>query len=106
MQFLSVVQNPVLAPFAKMDYIIREIARSMDLDPDKVANSMGAAAIQAEILKQFQAQMPPPPQGEVPAAPAGVQATDTTGSGGGNIGTGSVPTPGEPGFSANNGGQI
>ena len=34
MQFLQVAQNPVLAPFAKMDYIIREIAKSMDLDPD------------------------------------------------------------------------
>ena len=34
MQFLGVVQNPALAPFAKMDYIIREIAKSMDLDPN------------------------------------------------------------------------
>ena len=104
MQFLGVVQNPVLAPFAKMDYIIREIARSMELDPDKVANSMGAAAIQAEILKKFQAENPQPqapgmPGGQPQQGPAGVQATDTTGSGGGNIGTGSVPTPGEPGFS-------
>lgn len=105
MQFLSIVQNPVLAPFAKMDYIIREIAKSMELDPDKVANSMGAAAIQAEILKQFQATQPQSqaPAGAVPqAGPPGAQATDTTGSGGGNIGTGSVPTPNEPGFSANN----
>lgn len=109
MQFLGVVQNPVLAPFAKMDYIIREIAKSMDLDPDKVANSMGAAAIQAEMLKQFQAQLPPPPEGAPQAgppgapAPAGVQAQDTTGSGGGNMGTGTAPTPGEQGFSANTG---
>ena len=108
MQFLGVVQNPVLAPFAKMDYIIREIARSMDLDPDKVANSMSAAAIQAEILKKFQAQQgeQPAPQGPQ-AAPAGAQAQDTQGSGGGMMGTGSVPTPGEQGFSANTGeGQI
>jgi hypothetical protein len=108
MQFLGVVQNPVLAPFARMDYIVREIAKSMDLDPDKVANSMQRAAIQAEILKSFQATQPPAPEqgqqpGQPPAAPAGVQAQDTTGSGGGNIGTGSVPTPGEQGFSANTG---
>lgn len=104
MQFLGVVQNPALAPFAKMDYIIREIARSMDLDPDKVANSMGAAAIQAEILKQFQAQNPQPEmvQGGAPVPP-GVQAQDTQGSGGGMIGVGSVPLPSEPGFSANTG---
>ena len=35
MQFLQTASNPALAPFAKMDYIIREIAKSMDLDPDK-----------------------------------------------------------------------
>ena len=104
MQFLGVVQNPALAPFAKMDYIIREIAASMDLDPDKVANSMTDAAVQAEILKQFQAQNPQPqmPQGPQ-GAPAGAQVQDTQGSGGGQVGTGSAPTPGEPGFSANTG---
>ena len=62
MQFLGVVQNPALAPFAKMDYIIREIAKSMDLDPNKVTNSMQDAAIQAEILKGFQQPAPPPPR--------------------------------------------
>ena len=115
MQFLGVVQNPVLAPFAKMDYIIREIAKSMDLDPDKLTNSMGDAAIQAEILKKFQADNPPPQvdpnapqqqqgapqQGEQP--PAGVQVEDTQGSGGGQIGTGTAPLPGEQGFTGNTG---
>ena len=51
---MQTVSNPALAPFARMDYIVREIAKSMDLDPDKVANSMGQAAVQAEILKKFQ----------------------------------------------------
>jgi hypothetical protein len=115
MQFLGVVQNPVLAPFAKMDYIIREIAKSMDLDPDKLTNSMGDAAIQAEILKKFQAENPPEvnpnapqqgvpqPQGPQQGAPAGVQVQDTSGSGGGQMGIGTVPQPGEQGFSANTG---
>ena len=107
MQFLQVVQNPVLAPFAKMDYIIREIAKSMELDPDKLVNSMSDATIQAEMLKKWQEANPPEPQPEAPgqpqAGPAGAQAGDPTGAGGGTIGTGSVPTPGEPGFSANTG---
>jgi len=110
MQFLQVAQNPVLAPFAKMDYIIREIAKSMDLDPDKVTNSMSDAAIQAEILKGFQQPAQPPagpegvnmPQGS-PApegqAPQGVQ--DTSGGGGSQIGIGTAPTPGEQGFTGN-----
>ena len=114
MQFLQVVQNPALAPFARMDYIVREIAKSMDLDPDKVGNNMAEAAVQAEILKQFQAENPPEPQPGVPGppaagpqgAPAGAQVQDTQGSGGGTIGTGTVPTPGEQGFSGNTGPQV
>ena len=111
MQFLQVIQNPALAPFARMDYIVREIAKSMDLDPDKVGNNMAEAAVQAEILKQFQAQNPPEPppgapQPESPQkAPAGAQVQDTQGSGGGTIGTGTAPTPGEQGFSGNTGEQ-
>jgi len=102
MSFLGVVQNPVLAPFAKMDYIIREIAISMELDPDKVTNSMQAAAVQAEILKQFQATQPQPPAGP-PQGPPGANPQDPTGAGGGNIGTGQAPAPGEQGFSGNAG---
>jgi len=105
MQLLGIVQNPALAPFAKFDYIIREIAKSLDLDPEKVVNSMGDAAIQAEMLKEFIAKnpeaAPQPQQGQQP--PAGAQAQDTQGSGGGQMGTGTAPTPGEQGFSANTG---
>ena len=95
-------------PFVKSDYIIREIAKRMDLDPDKVTKSLGDAAIQAEILKKFTtppeppagAEQGPPPPPTPGAAPeqAGVGVADTTGAGGGNIGTGTVPTPGEQGF--------
>lgn len=108
MQFLGVVQNPALAPFAKMEYIIREIALSMDLDPDKVTNSMADAAVQAEILRGFQGQQAEQ-QGEAAAAtqqvPAGANPMDPTGAGGGTIGTGMAPRPQEPGFSGNGGGM-
>ena len=109
MQFLGTVQNPALAPFAKMDYIIREIAKSMDLDPDKVTNSLQDAAIQAELLKNFQQPAPPPqegmgppaPPGSAPQAVAGADAMDATGGGGGQVGTGMAPVPGEEGFTGN-----
>ena len=110
MQFLQVVQNPALAPFARMDYIVREIAKSMDLDPDKVGNNMAEAAVQAEILKEFMAQKEPasspqgvPQQGGPQKPPAGTGVMDPTGAGGGTIGTGMAPPPGAPGFSANTG---
>ena len=64
---------------------------------------------QAEILKKFQQPPPAPPEAgpQGPPAPpspgaapeqAGVGVQDTTGAGGGNIGTGTAPTPGEQGF--------
>ena len=99
MQFLQVASSPALAPFAKFQYVIREIASSLDLDPDKVTNNMDEAALQAEIMKGFQA--PAQPVGPEGTAPAGANPMDPTGAGGGNIGTGQVPMPGEQGFSAN-----
>jgi len=100
MQFLQIASSPALAPFAKFQYVIREIAKSMDLDPDKVTNNMDEAALQAEIMKGFQA-----PAGPQEGAPAGADAMDTSGAGGGNIGVGQAPVPGEQGFSANGQGQ-
>jgi len=100
MQFLQIASNPALAPFAKFQYVIREIAKSMDLDPDKVTNNMDEAALQAEIMKGFQAPAQAQ-EGAGMAAPAGVDAMDTSGAGGGNIGVGQAPVPGEQGFSAN-----
>jgi len=103
MQFLGVVSNPVLAPFAKMDYIVREIAKSMDLDPDKLTNSLADAAVQAELLRQMNPQQPTPQQQEEQeaTAAAGADAKDPTGAGGGTIGTGQVPLPNEQGFTGN-----
>ncbi len=101
MQFLQTAQNPALMPFIKADYILREIAKSLDLDPDKVTNSLGDAAIQAEIFKKF---TPQAPQAGMPQEGQGAPAvSDPTGAGNGNIGTGQVPLPNEQGFSANTG---
>jgi len=103
MQFLQIVSNPALMPFAKMPYIVREIAKSMDLDPDKVTNNMDEAMLQAVLLQKQQAPQPPeagagqPPQPGVNGPPP---VTDTSGGGGGNIGVGTAPVPGEQGFSA------
>ena len=108
MQFLQIASQPSLAPFAKFPYIIREIAKSMDLDPEKGTNNMDEAMKQAALLQQQQAPAAPaeggggapapgqPPQGV--AGPPGV--ADQTGGGGGNIGIGAPPEPGMQGFSA------
>ena len=101
MQFLQIASQPSLMPFAKFPYIIREIAKSMDLDPDRVTNNMDEAAKQAILLQQTSGAAPPA-AGGVPAqgvgGPPGV--ADMSGGGGGNIGVGAAPVPGEEGFSA------
>ena len=100
LQFLQVVSNPALAPFAKFTSIIREIANSMGLDADKVCNTPEEAMRQAKILQQQQPEQPPqPPQaGQAPNA-QGLSPNDLQGGGGGNIGVGAAPVPMEDQFS-------
>lgn len=100
MQFLQIASNPTLAPFAKMPYILREIAKSMDLDPDKVTNSLEEMVRQATLMQQMQGQQPAPPQGQAPAEGA-PPVQDMTGGGGGNVGVGAAAVPGEQGFAGN-----
>tara|TARA_R100000951_G_C2651826_1_gene184637 strand:- start:1727 stop:3922 length:2196 start_codon:yes stop_codon:yes gene_type:complete len=100
--FLQIASNPVLAPFAKFPYIMREIGRTMDLDVDKITNNPEEAMRQAVLMQQMQQQSQP----EGP--PAGANPNDPTGGGGGNIGVGTAPGPGQQGFPTGggaNGGQ-
>lgn len=100
MQFLGVVApNPMLAPFVKLDVVVREIAKTLDLDPDKVVNSLPDAAVQAVVMQRFSAAAPEG-GGETPA---GLDVSSGPGSGGGTMGTGNAPGPGMQGFSANTG---
>jgi hypothetical protein len=92
-QFMQIASSPALAPFTKFPYIIREIAKSLELDPDKVTNNMDEAAIQAEIMKGFQQEQPAPEEGQ--------PQVDPSGAGGATIGTGGVPAPGQEGFTGN-----
>jgi hypothetical protein len=95
MQFLQVASSPALQPFAKFPYIIREIAKSMDLDPDKVTNNMDEALRQAVLMQQNAPQAQEGAQQPAGGPPA---VGDTAGTGGGNIGVGQAPVPGEQGF--------
>jgi hypothetical protein len=98
LQFLQVVQNPMLAPFAKLPYIVKEIAKSMDLDPELVSNDMEEAAKQAILLQRMQPPAAPAMPGAAPGGEQPLPVSDTSGGGGGNIGVGSAPVPGEQGL--------
>ena len=101
-------QNPQTAPFLKMGYILGEIAKSLDLDSEKVVNTPVEMAMQAAAAKAAQPPAPPPPpaggaSGGPPSPSAEGQAgnanpSDSSGGGGATMGVGSAPAPGEQGF--------
>ena len=127
LQFLQTAQNPNMAPYVKYDYVLREIAASMDLDEDKILNDPREAEIQAKMLADYQKVLMEN-QPEKPEAPEGQQdpaailaalmgggqggqgggqggappVSDPTGIGG-QVQPGAAPEPGAAGFSANTG---
>ena len=108
--FLQTAQSPAVAPFVKISKLISELAYSLDLDPDEILNDPEEAAMMAQIIGMQNAgqntgeEAQPTGQqqqamgggGGVPQAP---QDIGVTGTGGGNIGTGNIPQPGEDQFS-------
>ena len=105
LQFMQMTANPQLAPMVKYDYILRELAASMDLDEEKILNDPREAIIQAKMMAEIQALMPQQPQQPQQPQAGGVpNPNDPTGTGNGNIAPGAAPTPGEEGFTGEGGG--
>jgi len=107
LQFLQVTANPMDAPFSRRDYLLRELAASLDLDPDKAVNDPREAAIQASVMddiaKKMGAANPqgnPQEAGGNPASQA--KPGEPTQTAGGT--PGAAPTPGAQGFSGGGGG--
>ena len=109
MTFMQTAANPALAPFVRWHTCLKEIAKALDIDPDQLINDPEKAAIYAQIMGMANGnqnnttppreQGPMGPSGEVPP---GASITDPTGNGGGNIGVGNIPMPGEAGFASPN----
>ena len=108
--FLQTAQNPSIAPFVKVSKLVSELAYSLDLDPDEILNDPEEAAMMAQIIGMQNAGQntseETQPGGQQPEGMGGAggvsqgpQELGTTGTGGGNIGTGNVPNPGEDNFS-------
>jgi hypothetical protein len=107
--FLQTAQSPAIAPFVKISKLVSELAYSLDLDPDEILNDPEEAAIMAQIIgmqnagqtnsEEAQPFSQQPTMGGIQGVPTGPQELGPTGTGGGNIGTGDVPIPGEDSFS-------
>lgn len=106
LQFMQMTSNEMMAPFVKYEYILREIAKSLDLREDHVINDPREAALQAKMMAEIAALMPQPPQGQGQAPEQGgaPAVTDPTGNGGGNVQPGMAPEPGADGFTGQGGG--
>jgi hypothetical protein len=107
--FLQTIQNPAIAPFVRISEVVKELAYSLDLDPDEIINSKDEAEIYAKIIgfqnanKGNGSQAPIPGQlgpmggdGGVPQEGAG---TNVSGNGEIPIGADNAPMPGEMDFS-------
>ena len=107
--FLQTIQNPAIAPFVRISEVIKELAYSLDLDPEEIINSKDEAEIYAKIIgfqnanKTNGSQAPVPGQlgpmggdGGVPPENAG---TNVSGNGEIPIGSDNAPMPGEMDFS-------
>ena len=107
--FLQTAQSPAIAPFVKISKLVSELAYSLDLDPEEILNDPEEAAIMAQIIvmqnagqensNEAQPLGQPSPMGGLQGTPEQPQELGVTGTGGGNIGTGDVPLPGEDSFS-------
>ena len=107
--FLQTAQSPAIAPFVKISKLVSELAYSLDLDPEEILNDPEEAAIMAQIIgmqnagqtngEEAQSLGQSPSMGGLQGVPEQPQELGVTGTGGGNIGTGDVPLPGEDSFS-------
>jgi len=105
--------NPVMAPLVDFEYILKELAKTQDLDPEKIINDPVKARLMAELIQMQQGggqqgglqggeaagQAGGQALGGATGAPGGTGAEVGGAAGGGQIGVGSIPQPGEAGFS-------
>lgn len=100
--------NPATQVLVNVPYIIKQLAISMDLDADKIVNDPQMAALYAELMSKANGNIQGTGNETVPNAGSqgpgnppsgGINPADPTGAGGGQIGVGSAPGPGQAGFS-------
>ena len=107
--FLNTIQNPQIAPFVRISEVIKELAYSLDLDPEEIINSKDEAEIHAKIIgyqnvnQGTSQQAIDPSQLAGMGQPAGVSpegaGPDSTGNGEIPGGSDNPPMPGEMEFS-------
>ena len=95
--FLQTIQNPQIAPFVRISEVIKELAHSLDLDPEEILNSKDEAEIHAKIIGyQNNVNQATSPQAIDPSqlgAMAQSAGVPQQGAGADNTGNGEIPEP-------------
>ena len=95
--FLQTIQNPQIAPFVRISEVIKELAHSLDLDPEEILNSKDEAEIHAKIIGyQNNVNQATSPQAIDPSqlgAMAQSNGVPQQGAGADNTGNGEIPEP-------------
>jgi hypothetical protein len=99
LMFMQQATNQLLAPRIRWTAVLREFAKTLDLDPRDVIADDEEAILYAKIIGAMNSQEGNQPQ-QLP------QDVGTTGNGAGNIGTGEIPMPGMENFAQNNTPQL
>lgn len=63
LQLLQTTANPVLAPFVKLNNVVKEIAKTMDLDPEEFINDEEQAKLFMMLMNPKAGQEQPAPMG-------------------------------------------
>ena len=81
--FLQISANPALAPLVKLPTILKDLAISMDMDPQEILNDPDEAAFYAQLMGSMGAAGTQPGAGAAGPSPT-------------------APLPTDPGFTGNN----
>lgn len=104
--YIQLLQNPMLAPFGKWPYLLRETAKTMGLNPDKATNTNEEAQRMALLMQSMMPQ-PQPGQDDQQHPQKGKQQkgspTNPKSPITGNPSAGQVNMPGNSSFTANKG---
>jgi len=106
--FLQTIQNPAIAPFVRVSEVIKELAYSLDLNPEEIINSKDEAEIYAKIIGYQNANKANGSQAVIPGQQPGMEepggipeqsaGPNDTGNGEGTEPAATPPMPGEMEF--------
>jgi hypothetical protein len=98
-QFMQAGMNPMSGPFLNIQYLMKEIAKSLELDPEEAVNDMEKAKLFAEIYATANPGGGAGGEQSPMMGHNGGPAMSSNGLGDGAIGAGNAAQPGEDNFS-------